>query len=272
MLVLNIIIFLVILILVIMILPVFLIYPGMYYGRWKSFGPVFSFRSLDGTELEGVIYEPRKKGMVLKDTIILYFHGNNLNLGSRTPFFMQVIEKLGVTIVSIDYRGFGNSKGFPSESGIIKDAQSIYDHINNDKRYTRHRKIIMGKSLGGAVAIALAQKVTSWALIVENTFLNVREVANDSYGILRKIPEGVKDFLLVDNRWDSQSRIQTIKNIPQLFLVGSSDKVIPPRHMKKLFELSLGPKKIIEYPLGRHTDLYKQDGYFEDISTFLNVL
>lgn len=274
MLLLNVIVVFVIVLLVFMIIPVFLIYPGLYYGRWKSSGPVFSFRSLDGTELDGVIYEPVGGGLVKRDTIILYFHGNNLNIGSRTSFFTQVVKILGVPIVSIDYRGFGNSKGFPSEKGICLDAQAIYDRVLNDDRFRNHRKVVMGKSLGGAVAVALTanQKRSTMpqALILENTFMNVKEVANDSYKVINIVPDWLKDFILVDNPWRSDIRLSGLEGVPQLFLVGSRDGVVNKRHMNTLYGISRGPKERKEYSGGGHTNLHKQNGYFEDIASFLN--
>ncbi len=60
---------------------------------------------------------------------ILYFHGNAGNIGHRLPGLRELYIESGCNIFIIDYHGYGNSGGSPSENGIILDAQTALDHL-----------------------------------------------------------------------------------------------------------------------------------------------
>ena len=262
---------------VVIIVPSFLIYPGLYYGRWKSQGPIFTFKTPGGTNLEGIVYKAstnfEEKGLLNNPTVILYFHGNNLNIGYRSRLFMEMRKTLGATIISIDYRGFGNSQGFPSENGIIEDAQTIWDMINNDQDYINHKKIVMGKSLGGAVAISLADKNKNLdGLIVENTFINVINAASTKYSWVKNIPNFIRNLLLLGNTWESGKKIETIENLPKLFISGLKDKIISPKQMKELYDISQNPKKLQEIPEAGHSNCHKFPQYYTSIADFINKI
>lgn len=60
--------------------------------------------------------------------------------------------------MSIDYRGFGKSGGSPSEEGLIEDATTLVDFVLKDAGVAPERVVILGHSLGTAVASAIAEK------------------------------------------------------------------------------------------------------------------
>jgi len=70
--------------------------------------------------------------------------------------------------------------------------------------------------------------------------------------------------------WPSHDVLPTIKNIPMLFLSGLQDEIIPPSHMKGLYDLSQSQIKIWkDFPEGRHNDTVAEAGYFEAINDFI---
>ena len=266
----EIIFYVIIVIFVIMIAPTFLIYPGLYYGRWKTNGPTFKFETPGGIQLEGVHYEKKGKGLVSTDAVILYFHGNNLNVGSRARFFTEMRDTLGVSIIAIDYRGFGNSRGFPSETGLVEDAQTIWNMLKNDNRFIGHKKIVMGKSLGGAVTTSLAKENDDIdGIILENTFTSIYDVAIYQYSFVGKIPEFFRNMLLLGNRWESIDKIEYIK-IPKLFISGQEDKIVNPKNMNELYTAAPQPKQMLTLPEGKHTNSHKHDNYYQTIAGFIN--
>ena len=58
--------------------------------------------------------------------------------------------------LSRSYRGYGLSKGKPSQQGIQKDARAFLQHLLGRTDIDTKRIVLMGRSLGGAVAIHLA--------------------------------------------------------------------------------------------------------------------
>ncbi len=74
----------------------------------------------------------------------------------------------------------------------------------------------------------------------------------------------------------SQERIKLVKGqIPILFLSGAKDELVPPEHMKTLFELSdstFKPIRFVSFPNGTHNDTFMQPNYFDVIVDFLKGL
>ncbi|KAJ7067494.1 hypothetical protein C8F01DRAFT_668505 [Mycena amicta] len=95
-------------------------------------------------------------------------------------------------------------------------------------------QILFGFSLGGAVAIDLARRNPSKiaALILENTFLSIPLLVRDWEYI------GPFSFLCTE-RWNSAARISKIPSATaMLFLSGTSDRVVPRKHMQRLWEIA----------------------------------
>ena len=51
----------------------------------------------------------------------------------------------------VDYRGYGQSTGKPSEQGTYRDAQAAWDYLTNVRRVAPGRIVVFGRSLGGVV-------------------------------------------------------------------------------------------------------------------------
>jgi len=275
---LEIIIYLTIGLVILLIAPSFIIYPGIYMGRYKSRGPIFELETKDNAKIEGMIFEPDNPETC--DLTILFFHGNTGNMGSRVEFLKNLNETLNAYILSIDYRGFGNNSGFPSESGLINDAESIFDSIVNDERMKDTKKLVYGRSLGGAVAIALAEKLKDCknpkgcidGLILENTFTSTRCMA-DSMPLFKKFPGFIIDIGLSVNSWKSKDRIKDIK-IPVLYISGLKDRVVHPKLMKELYD-SCGSKTklLLEEAEGEHTNTHLvSDQYYVYLKKLIKLL
>ena len=206
--------------LVLIVASAVVVYPGIYYGRWKSRGPIFELETKDHAKIEGMILEP-KDPKTCKLTI-LFFHSNSGNLGSNIEFLKELNEVYNAYVLCIDYRGFGNNSGFPSESGLINDAESIFDCILNDDRMKDTKKVVYGRSLGGSVAVALAEKTKEIDyLVLEDMSLTSKSMIKEKIRILNKIPGFLMDMGLVLNPWNSEDRVKELK-VPVLFITGSN--------------------------------------------------
>jgi pimeloyl-ACP methyl ester carboxylesterase len=60
-----------------------------------------------------------------------------------------------IFILAFDYRGFGKSTGTPSESGLLRDAEAVVDWALNVANIPPDRIVLLGHSLGTAVATAI---------------------------------------------------------------------------------------------------------------------
>jgi abhydrolase domain-containing protein 12 len=79
--------------------------------------------------------------------MVIYVHGNDRDRSA--PFRVNLcnnLVKLGYHVFAIDYRGYGDSTGWPSETGVVKDVISLYNMI---KSYNKDGKLFFyGHSLG----------------------------------------------------------------------------------------------------------------------------
>jgi len=179
------------------------------------------------------------------DFVVLIFHGNAGNISHRLPKISMLYD-LGYSVFVFDYRGYGKSEGRPSESGFYEDAIAAYKYLNEDKRFPAENIIFYGASIGGAVGIDLAQKVKAKALITEDTFTSISDMARITYPFIPKF--------FISTKFDSISKIKNV-DCPKLIIHSADDEMIPFAMGKKLYEEAAEPKEFLEIS-GFHNEAY----------------
>lgn len=220
----------------------------------------------DGEKLSAFYIRGPRGGHNSKVTVLM-FHGNAGNIGHRLPIARMLIARTGCNVFMLEYRGYGISTGAPDESGLNMDAQTALDYLRDRAETRGHQIVVYGQSLGGAVGIKLVAKNQGKGdiagLVLENTFLSMRKL------IPSIMPPAKYLAYLCHQVWASDSLIPSI-NVPTLFLSGLQDEIVPPIHMKRLYDLSKAPVKIWKpLPGGDHNSSVVEEGYFEAITDFL---
>lgn len=141
------------------------------------------------------------------DVWLLYLHGNGGTMGTYLPVTTK-LHALGLNVLMLEYRGYGNSGGFPSESGLYKDAEASYGWLL-DRGVPPEKVVLYGFSLGSGVAVELASRVPTGALILEAPYTSLPDVARAAY---RVVPP-----TLMKNRFASKEKIMSIET-PTLFI------------------------------------------------------
>jgi abhydrolase domain-containing protein 12 len=93
---------------------------------------------------------------------ILFLHGNAATraFSARIRHYQGFSSRLGANVLAIDYRGFADSTGQPSEAGLLSDARSAFDWlVAHGKR--AEDILIVGHSLGTGVAGLLGAELSS---------------------------------------------------------------------------------------------------------------
>ncbi|MFH1460595.1 MAG: alpha/beta hydrolase [Candidatus Omnitrophota bacterium] len=182
-----------------------------------------------------------------KYTVIL-FHGNGGNISHRIEK-INFFHQLQISVFIFDYRGYGKSRGFPSEPGLYQDAAAAYRWVlaRMSKDNTKQKIIVYGESLGGAVALDLAIKQEVSAVILESTFTNVRDMAKIFYPFLPEI--------VIKSKFDSISKVANLK-VPLLCMHSVNDDIVPYTLGKRLFERALPPKIFLELTGGHNESFY----------------
>ena len=179
----------------------------------------------------------------------LYLHGAGYGISANLPRIMKLRDE-GFSVLAIDYRGFGLSDGdLPSETTAYEDAQAAWAELA--RRAPNNPRYIYGHSLGGAVAMDLAQTTAAKdaaGLVLESSFTSVREM--QQYTSYNWIPLGA----VQTQYFDSLAKAPKLC-MPTLFIHGSNDYRIPVDVAKKLFAAAPEPKRWLLVEGARHVDI-----------------
>jgi len=243
-----------------------------------AFEDVF-LETTDGLRIHGWFLPAGDEKVTRTAATVLFCHANAGNIGLRIPNFAKLISTLQVNVLALDYRGFGCSEGVPSEEGLIEDALTAWRWLRKaaaEDRIDGDRLFVFGRSLGGAVSIALASALQQRGegpaprgLILENTFTSISAVVDALFPLLA-FDSLKKRFLRL--RWESIERVRDIE-VPMLFLTGQKDEMIPPDHSKALHARADKSKlrRNIFFAEGSHNDTWEKGGdeYWEVQEAFL---
>jgi fermentation-respiration switch protein FrsA (DUF1100 family) len=189
---------------------------------------------------------------------LLFCHGNGGNISHRLEK-ISMFNFLDLNVLIFDYRGYGKSKGSPSEKGLYLDAEAMYQYLLN-KGFAPREIIAYGESLGGAVAVDLASRHELGGIIIEEGFTSVKDMGKK---ILPFIPSSI-----YKSGFDSLKKIKNIKS-PKLIFHSADDEIVPLAFGKKLFDEAPEPKEFVQLR-GGHNDafLISQELFMGKIDSF----
>lgn len=239
----------------------FLFFPTHYPdGDWEPKGIKFEniwFEADDGTKLHAWYFEhPKPKA------VVLYAHGNGGHLAHRAPLMEYLRERLEVSVLIFDYRGYGRSDGVPNVVGILQDARAARSKLSTLASVAESDIVLMGRSLGGAVAADLTRDVTPRALILESTFSSFKDIAEVAAPSL--------SWLVPKEKLNSLSALADYSG-PLLQSHGNRDATIPFALGQKLYQAAGEPKQFLVIDGGSHNS---QQGweYYAELNRFLDSL
>jgi fermentation-respiration switch protein FrsA (DUF1100 family) len=214
-----------------------------------------SIQTTDGVTLHGWFIAGRSS------RVLLFFHGNAGNISHRLDSIRQ-FQELGLSVLIIDYRGYGQSEGRATEKGVYRDADAAWRYLSEDRAILAGDIIIFGRSLGASVASRLAAQHQPLALIVESSFTSVPDIAQDLYPWLPA-------------RWLSRLSHATrdyIKEVrcPVLVVHSRDDEIIPFHHGEAIFASANEPRTLLAIR-GTHNDgfILDEDAYVGGLRKFL---
>jgi uncharacterized protein len=179
--------------------------------------------------------------------VLLYLHGARWNLsGSATR--IPRWNKMGFSVLAIDYRGFGKSSPrSPTEQSANEDTEAAWQYLS--RLAPQSRKFIFGHSLGGAMATHLALlHPDADGLILEGTFTSIPDMVKETrFGFL---PVGG----LITQRFDNLDRIDDVK-VPLLVAHGTEDTIVPFAMGEKVFAAATARKRFFRAEGGSHHNL-----------------
>jgi len=214
--------------------------------------------TIDSEKLHGWwVPAPDAKGTVL------FFHGNAGNISHRINY-LTMFKRLGYNTLLLDYRGYGQSSGIPSESGMYLDAQAAWHYLTETRGIMPTRIIVFGESLGGAVAAWLAAQEKPGLLVLASTFTSVPDLAAKLY-----------PFLPV--RWIARFHYNTLESLrsvlcPVFIAHSLQDEIIPFSQGRQLFLAASEPKQLLILEGGHNIGfIFMQPAWIKSLGAFMDT-
>jgi pimeloyl-ACP methyl ester carboxylesterase len=171
--------------------------------------------------------------------LAIYFHGNGASLPGRAERIRQ-LNGLGLSVLAVEYRGFGSTSGRPGEQGFGRDADAAYAYARG-LGFGSNTIILYGESLGTGVATALAARSAVAGVILDAPFSSAVDVAADRYWMFPV-------RLMMKDQFRSDLVIGRLE-VPVLILHGEEDQIVPIKYGRRL--AALGGNNVTFVPIAQ---------------------
>ena len=180
---------------------------------------------------------------------VLVCNGNGGDRSGRVEL-AAALNRIGLSVLLFDYRGYGGNPGKPSEDGTAADARAAQAWLAAQPGV--EKIVYFGESLGAAVAVGLAVETPPAALILRSPFTSLPDVGAVHY------PWLPVRWLLTD-RYPSIDRISSV-HVPVMVIAGDRDDIVPESLSRRLHEAANEPKRYLVVPGAGHNDPTLIDG------------
>lgn len=200
----------------------------LLFGRIQAVRPLppgplvghYNFESLrlarpQGVTLQGWCALP-KRVSVSPGRVIIYFPGRNEHAAWAPDMASHVGD---AAYYAFNFRGGGGSTGVPSEVAAKADAMAIHELIRQRHGGSLDRLVLIGRSLGTAIALWLAHQVRPRELVLLSPFDSIRALLKDR-------PFGRVAGLLLGQTFDCASTASEV-DARTLVLLADRDREVP---------------------------------------------
>ncbi len=224
----------------------------------------------DGAVLHGVWL--RQPGA--RHTVLLF--GGNGFVVARGAKLASLFEALGVDLMMIDHRGYGESEpgsGSPSIQALMWDGEDVFDSLASRPGMSPTAVVIHGHSLGSFVAGHVATVRDSGGLVLQSSATTADDFARGQIPFYAQpfVRVQVADSLRTGGNLQNMSRIDE----PLLILVGAEDRTTVPSMSRRLYAASplAAESKTLMIVAGRgHNDVFASPEAVTAYRTFLESL
>jgi pimeloyl-ACP methyl ester carboxylesterase len=173
------------------------------------------------------LFIPANRLGTARHPAVIFTHGNGELIGVW-PRPLSAFRELGLSVLIVEYPGYGRSPGTPSQGTIMETMVAAHDWLIARADVDGTRVVAMGRSLGGGPACGLAAIRPVAALILQSPFKSVAAMAAERFFL---------PGFLVRDRFDNEGILQSYDG-PVLVLHGTRDSVVPYSHGEALASLA----------------------------------
>lgn len=217
-------------------------------------------RDSETLEVWHVRAEPVAKHVPTQPVAIL-FHGNAETVDS-VYHLQRWLQSLGMHSLSFDYRGYGNSTGWPSDRGIKADVQAVVDFAITQYNPEKHTFILLGVSIGSGLAAHAATMLQEPILVLISPYVQLKTLVSELpfFGFLHP-------FLWYD--FNTEAYIKAANSVCTIIVHGMHDSTIPFSHSERLIASITAQEKVFFIPLedAGHNDAFAKS--YEAIASYI---
>ncbi len=172
---------------------------------------------------------------------VFYLHGNRGDM-DRCEWEFEFIVAAGYDVWTMDYRGFGQSRGHRSESTLREDAELVYNRILTE---AKRPIIIWGRSFGSGVAasVAAASKSKPDTMVLETPYWSLVDTVRQRFPI---VPSFLFRYELPNYQFVQSA------NCPIHVIFGTDDEKIPSNSSVRLAEIEGIRLELHKIECGKH--------------------
>ena len=167
---------------------------------------------------------------------LLFCHGNGETAVSERYWFEQ-LAAAGVSVICPDYRGYGLSVGELSENGCHDAAHAAYDYLVQERHVPPQDIVVLGYSLGSAVAVELSVTEKTGGLVLQTPFADGRRILRawaSKLGLVMSVVGWAVSFLPIRCPFPTSSRLGRV-SVPTLVIHGTADRIVPHAHGREVY-------------------------------------
>jgi fermentation-respiration switch protein FrsA (DUF1100 family) len=199
-----------------------------------------TFTTADGLALRAYLVRPSAAD---RRIAVLVVPGNGGNRLGRVPL-ARALAARGLTVLLMDYRGYGGNPGSPTEAGLYLDARAARAFLT--RTWPAGRLIYFGESLGCGVAANLAAEHPPAGLFLRSPFVDLAAAGRHNYPYL---PVG----LLLRDRFPVAEALAGVR-APTVVLYGTADSIVPPSQSEEVARRAPGVVDVVAVEGADHND------------------
>lgn len=210
-----------------------LIFPS-YLASWAVTSTVprgaevVTLTAEDGSKVPAWLFRPEVVDSDDPVPVLVWFHGNAEVIDQVAGYReIELFRELGLAVLIPEFRGYGRAEGSPTQEAIVSDMVRFVASLDEQKGLDTTQVVYLGRSLGGGVAVAVAERRAPKALILQSTFTSIA-----SFATRYLAPEA-----LVRHPFRTDEVLPAL-DVPVLIFHGRADQVVPVEHGRAIAKLA----------------------------------
>ncbi|KAG8236862.1 hypothetical protein J437_LFUL017227 [Ladona fulva] len=190
--------------------------------------------------------------------IILFSHGNAVDLGQMSSFYYDLGSRINCNILSYDYSGYGISTGKPSEKNLYADIEAAWHSLRTRYGFTPEKIVLYGQSIGTVPTVDLASRYEVGGVILHSPLMSGMRVA---------FPKTKRTWCF--DAFPSIDKVSKVTS-PVLVIHGTEDEVIDFSHGLAIYERCPRAVEPLWVEGAGHNDVVFYTEYLKRLKQFLS--